>query len=92
MKIITTYKGQTVLDIAVRYCGDAQYAYDIAVLNGIDVTQVFIQGVQVAVPEVTNNIASYFENNKIQFETGSEFLMHYWDDNSIWQDIQIWQD
>lgn len=40
MQTITISEGQTLLDIAARYCGDAAVAIDIAMLNGIDVDDI----------------------------------------------------
>lgn len=40
MQTITISEGQTLVDIAARYCGDASLAVDIAILNGVDIDDI----------------------------------------------------
>ena len=51
MQIIQSSEGQTLVDIAIEYCGDASKAMDIAILNGLDIDDVSI-GQTLQVPDL----------------------------------------
>ena len=50
MQTIQSSEGQTLVDIAIEYCGDASKAMDIAILNGFDIDDVTI-GQTLQVPD-----------------------------------------
>lgn len=50
MKTVTAHQGQSILDIAIQLCGSVDAAYDIAVLNGIAVTDELSSGAQLVIP------------------------------------------
>ena len=60
MQIIRIKEGQTLLDIAARFCGDASLAIDIAMINGIDVEDVVI-GMGINVPDYIINKKSVID-------------------------------
>lgn len=67
MERIVTDKNLTVIDAAVLYCGDASQAYDIALLNEVDVTAVFAQGATVILPDpAREDIASQMQSHPMQ--------------------------
>lgn len=57
---------QTLADIAIKYIGDIESLYDLAVLNGLSVTDSLTVGQTITLPPVINQrIATYFNNNNI---------------------------
>lgn len=53
--------GQSLFDLAVQHCGSAQVAFEIAELNGMDITAQPTPGQSILLPEVVNKqIADYF--------------------------------
>ena len=64
---ITVLNKQSVFDLAVRYCGTAQSAFALAVLNGISVTTPLDPGSELQVPEaVEKDIVAYFNSRNHQ--------------------------
>lgn len=62
--------GQTLLDLALRACGDATAAWDIAVMNGIEITT---QDVSVVLdtPTICNKkVVTMYLSNGIEPATG----------------------
>ena len=58
---------QTLTDIATQYLGSADAAYDIAVLNGLSVTDDIVPGTELIMPAIVNaEIVSYYVNKGIQ--------------------------
>jgi hypothetical protein len=51
MRKITVYPGQTLADIALRYCGQLEAAFTIAHLNDVGITVPLEAGQQLTVPE-----------------------------------------
>ena len=65
MREVTVLNGQTVFDIAIQSCGDVSMAYDIALLNGIDVFSYPQPGTTLKVPDVVNKqVIKMFEQDK----------------------------
>lgn len=61
MQTIVVKQGQSVLDIAIVYTGDVKTSFDIAVLNGIAITDDLPAGKNLIVPDVINkNIVALF--------------------------------
>ena len=59
--------GQSLVDIATQYCGSADAAYDIALLNGLTVTDDLTPGLELKLPSVVNKkIADYYKNKGLQ--------------------------
>jgi len=68
MRTIEVSEGQTLLDIAVQYCGTADAQFDIAALNGIEVTDDLVPGQELLVPDTEiemESIAGVFTNGII---------------------------
>ena len=64
-------EGQSLFDIAIQSCGSAEAAFDLAVLNGVSLTDEVSTGVELVVPGVINkNIASYYANKMLFPATG----------------------
>jgi LysM domain len=61
MQTITISEGQTLVDIAARYCGDAALAIDIAMLNGIDIDDIQ-EGDSLILPDVAIDKKAIVEN------------------------------
>lgn len=65
MKSVTVLNGQTIFDIAVQSCGDVGLAYDIALMNGIDIFSSLEVGSVLKVPVTVNaHVAELFGQNK----------------------------
>jgi hypothetical protein len=59
--------GQNLIDIATQYCGSADAAFDIALLNGLSPTADLTQGLELKLPSVVNKkIAEYYKNKSLQ--------------------------
>lgn len=64
------FENQTLFDIAIQACGDVQAAYDIALLNGLNITD-DIAGFDLIIPEVVNKqIVAYYSKTGIKPATG----------------------
>lgn len=62
MQTITVKQGQSIIDIAIIYTGDATSGFDIANLNGLAITDVLTTGQQLFVPDVIKkNIVTLFD-------------------------------
>ena len=54
-------QGQNLMDVAIQCCGDATALFDLALLNGISVTEEVAVGTEFILPEVVNKgVAKYF--------------------------------
>ena len=51
MQIIKVGEGQTLIDIAMQYCGDALRVFDVADLNGLQITDDLEPGSELKVPD-----------------------------------------
>ncbi len=69
MRSIKTGEGQTVIDIAMQYCGDAGKAVEICILNNVSITTEFAPGTILNVPDVV------IENEKIVNEFADNLLV-----------------
>ena len=49
-KTVTARAGQSLMDVAVQWCGNADMAMELATLNGVEETTVFSGGEVLAVP------------------------------------------
>ncbi len=64
------HDNQTIFDIAIQACGAADAAYDIAMLNGLNITD-DIAGFDLIIPKVINEqIVTYYSKNGIKPATG----------------------
>ncbi len=61
MKTVTVRRGQSMIDVAVQYCGDADYAYEVAKANGKEVDDVIEADVELQVPSVNTRMAKEVE-------------------------------
>ena len=65
MSTVTVLNGQTIFDIAIQSCGNVELAYDIALLNDIDVFSYPQPGTTLKVPDVVNKqVIKMFEQDK----------------------------
>lgn len=55
MKTVVVMEGQTLTDIAIQVCGAPEAVCELAVLNGIEVTEVLTVGRVLRVPERVYN-------------------------------------
>ena len=63
--------GQSLYDIACKALGSAAAAIQIALLNGISVTDNLLVGQDINIPDVVNkDIATFYANNGIDPATG----------------------
>jgi hypothetical protein len=81
MQIITISEGQTLLDIAARYCGDASLAFDIAELNGINIDDIVV-GANINVPDYLINKKAIVEYLRERNVIPASAL----DDNTTYED------
>ena len=72
MKTAVAIENQTMLDIAIQYCGDADSALDVAIANGLSLTDSLQPGQILTLPEIPANraVANYYGVNGIKPATG----------------------
>jgi hypothetical protein len=79
---VSVLHNQTLIDLAVRYCGTALAGFDIAKLNSMSLTDSLTAGQQIQIPETDygfREVANYFRSKRHQPATA-------WNpDNSIIQ-------
>jgi hypothetical protein len=66
---ITVLHNQTLLDIAIQYTGIVKNSFDIAVYNGIAVSDSLIPGTSILIPdniETDADVVAYYLVNKLQ--------------------------
>ncbi len=74
MTNVVIQNGQTLFDIALQYCGDISAAYDIAVINDIEITSNLVVGEEINIPDVINkNVVNYYQQNEIKPSTAIMF-------------------
>lgn len=62
---VTVLNGQTIFDIAIQSCGNVESAYDIALMNDIDVFSYPQPCTMLKVPDVVNKqVVKIFEQDK----------------------------
>jgi hypothetical protein len=54
MRTATIDKHQTIIDVALQECGNADAAFDIAALNGIEITDDIAPGTELLLPDVVD--------------------------------------
>ncbi|MEN4762655.1 MULTISPECIES: hypothetical protein [unclassified Chryseobacterium] len=65
---------QSILDIAIQYTGDVQKCFDIAIANGMSVSDFLTSGVTLTIPdemEKNNDVINYYASKKIKPATGT---------------------
>ena len=63
-------QGQTLIDIAIQECGSAESAIDIAVANGISVTDELTPGTELIIPSIKSKaVVDYYDNHGIKAAT-----------------------
>lgn len=74
MADVVVQNSQTLFDMALQCCGDMAAAYDIAVLNDIEVTSHPAVGVTLEVPDPANRkVVRYYSQNEIKPSTALMF-------------------
>ena len=65
--MITVASRQSILDIALQYCGSVEAAFQIAQINNLALTDELTPGQQIEIPAVVNSsVVQYYMNHKIQ--------------------------
>jgi len=73
MKVL---QGQTLIDIAIQELGSAEGAFELAVLNGLSVTDDLDPGRELQLPAVVNrSIAEYYANKGIKPATSESTVV-----------------
>jgi len=66
MLVMKVSEGQSLIDIAIQYCGSADAAMAIAVLNELSITDDPIPGTELLFPDVVNaDVIAYYKNYAI---------------------------
>jgi len=73
--MIRVEQGQNVLDLAMQYCGNATAAFNIALLNGMCLTDDIAPGALLEIPAVADTtIVNFFLDNNIITATATALL------------------
>lgn len=72
MKTAVTIDNQTIFDIALQYCGNADGALETAIMNELSLTDQLQPGQVLTLPDLPGNraMAQYYSVNAIQPATG----------------------
>lgn len=97
MRIIIALPGQSIFDVALLYCGDVTFAWQIARTNAIPITTTFETTTTLTIPDDSNNISKVFKQQNIVFSTGILEILWIlsggiWHDDGVWLDDSIWID
>ena len=65
-------QGQSILDLAVQYYGTVEGVMDIAIKNGISITDSLVAGSEFIISPVNNLTAKYIKDKGIVVATGHE--------------------
>lgn len=64
---VKVLQGQSLFDIAIQKIGSAEGAFDLAVLNGLSLTDELASGSELSLPAATNSsVVAYYMNREIQ--------------------------
>jgi hypothetical protein len=79
-----TKKGQSLFDIAIQGCGSAEAAFDLAVLNGVSLTDELSAGLDLKLPpELNKNIVTFYTIKNIVPCTGTDYKLKSIFDNTF---------
>lgn len=68
--IVEVKAGQSLVDVALQFCGDMDRVVEIAELNGLDVDFVATSSIEMVVSDVRNVMKSRIEASGAEFCTG----------------------
>lgn len=68
--IVEVKAGQSLVDVALQFCGDVDRVVEIAELNGLVVDFVATSSMELVVPDVKNAMKSRIEASGAEFCTG----------------------
>lgn len=69
--MITVTSRQNILDVAIEHCGALEAAYELAVANGLCLTDDLVNGRELKETEITDSDVTLFYNvNKVKPATG----------------------
>lgn len=68
--IVEVKAGQSLVDVALQFCGDVDRFVEIAELNGLEVDFVASASIELVVPDVRNVMRSRIEASGAEFCTG----------------------
>lgn len=68
--IVEIKAGQSLVDVALQFCGDIDRVVEIAELNGLDVAFVATSSMELVVPDIRNAMRSRIEASGAEFCTG----------------------
>ena len=67
MRMTQLQVNQTIEDIAISKCGTAELAFDLAIANGINISDQQNPGVYLSLPSIAEeSIVGYFDNRIVQ--------------------------
>jgi hypothetical protein len=73
---VVRQNNQTLLDIAIQYCGDAQAAFEIALLNDVSLND--SETITLEIPPAYNRrVVEYYYNNNIKPATATDETGNY---------------
>ncbi|MDR1203737.1 MAG: hypothetical protein LBL58_19175 [Tannerellaceae bacterium] len=67
MRTVIPQERQTLLDLAIEYCGDVEAVFEIMQLNDLSITEELLAGKEIIVPEpYARKITEFYQSNNIQ--------------------------
>jgi hypothetical protein len=89
MRIVKVLAGQTLVDIAIHYLGDAARALEVATLNELNTTDELTSGQQLIVPDTAldkQGTVAFFQNSAFAPASGITD-----EDSSVGEGIGWWE-
>lgn len=71
MKQVEGRRGQSMIDVAIQHCGNADYAYEVAKANGLDVDTVLEENRVLEAPSVNTRLQKEVERLGLNPCTGA---------------------
>jgi hypothetical protein len=92
MRLLRARARQSLFDVAVQYCGEITYAWDIARANNLELTYTFLSQRDIMVPEVSGYVTTVVPVSGIIDAATLWIMSGVWRDEALWCDGANWQD
>lgn len=75
MRKVTAYRGQSLLDVALMACGNAEAAHEIALANGLADDAVLSDRVELIVPQGLARVSEAMDAQGVKPATGENLML-----------------
>jgi hypothetical protein len=92
MKTVTVYDGMSLFDVAIYWCGNVTYAWQIARDNNLSMTHTFDNEIEVLVPNEAYMEAQALRLTMRTMPATGITQQNIWIDEDVWNDVLKWID